>query len=243
MELNFQKVQNKWVAEFQLDAAAAIHIEGVAEGDISIYQRSGDSSKYAFVKDTRTTPTCGTVIDYDLSALIYPKFIKVVCLTEPTYAAIISDGEVTEIKSQSKEVEIVSNGTTEITPDAGYSYLSGVSVKVNVPQSGEGGGGGGGSASSVEYFNVKQFDEDTRLYLLMSSYLVKAGLVSPIAFILGEADLDTLLSLVEAVAIMPNLVIEDNYFKGTIREKLINLDVDYDSLPRLTEEEFYNLNA
>lgn len=103
-------------------------------------------------------------------------------------------------------------------------------------------GEGCGSASSVEYFNVKQFDEDTRFYLLTSSYLAKAGFVSPVAYMLGEVDLDTLLSLVEAVAIMPNLVIEDNYFKGTIREKLIKLDVDYDSLPRITEEEFYSLD-
>ena len=95
----------------------------------------------------------------------------------------------------------------------------------------------------MEYFNVKQFDEDTRFYLLSSSYLVTIGKPAPIAFVLGEADFDTLLSLAEAVAIMPNLVIEDYYFKGTIREKLIKLGVDYDSLPRITEEEFYNLNA
>ena len=45
-----------------------------------------------------------------------------------------------DIKTQDKEIEITSNGTTEITPDEGFAYLNKVSVKTNVAQSGEGGG-------------------------------------------------------------------------------------------------------
>lgn len=45
-----------------------------------------------------------------------------------------------DIKTQDKEIEITSNGTTEVTPDIGFTALNSVNVKVNVPTSGEGGG-------------------------------------------------------------------------------------------------------
>lgn len=70
---------------------------------------------------------------------MYPKYIKIVSKVEPTYAAITTDGEVTEIKTQSKEIEITSNGITNITPDSGFTYLNSVKVKTNVPTSGGGG--------------------------------------------------------------------------------------------------------
>ena len=42
---------------------------------------------------------------------------------------------------QTKEIELTSNGTTELTADAGFLGLRSVSVKTNVPQSGGSGGG------------------------------------------------------------------------------------------------------
>ena len=63
---------------------------------------------------------------------------------EPTYAAVTSAGEVTEIKSQDKSVEVTANGTIDVTPDAGFAYLNSVKVKTNVPTS------GGGSAVQAD---------------------------------------------------------------------------------------------
>lgn len=54
-----------------------------------------------------------------------------------------------DIKTQDKEIEITSNGTTEVTPDEGFNYLNSVSVRTNV-------GGQGDSASSWKYFDVSQ---------------------------------------------------------------------------------------
>lgn len=42
-----------------------------------------------------------------------------------------------DIKIQDKEIEITSNGTTKVTPDAGFNYLNSVSVKTNVEGQGE----------------------------------------------------------------------------------------------------------
>ena len=52
------------------------------------------------------------------------------------------------INNQDKTVEIVENGTTEVTADAGYTGLGKVMVNVNVPSSGGGEGGGGGTTPS-----------------------------------------------------------------------------------------------
>lgn len=53
-----------------------------------------------------------------------------------------------DIKTQDKEIEITSNGITEVTPDAGFTALNSVNVNVNVPQS-------GGTELEGEYFLVK----------------------------------------------------------------------------------------
>jgi hypothetical protein len=53
-----------------------------------------------------------------------------------------------DIKTQDKEIEITSNGTTEITPDTGFTALNSVSVNVNVPQS-------GGTELDGEYYLAK----------------------------------------------------------------------------------------
>ena len=156
MELNFTKEHGGWVSEFEATADFNLHIEGVYEGDVSIYQRGTAGGGYAFVKDSRPAPSAGTVYDYDFTSLVYPKFIKVVCPSEPTYAEIVTDGEVTELKHQSKAVEITANGTTSITPDAGFAALNAVEVKVNVPQ------GGGGSASSWRYFDISKLDSNIK---------------------------------------------------------------------------------
>ena len=142
MDLIFTKQADRWVAEFIATDDFNLHIEGVVEGNVSVFQRGSESGNYAFVKEGTPHPSYANVYDYDFAALIYPKFIKVSCATEPTSGIVTSDGEITEIKAQTKEIEVTSNGTTTVAPDEGFAYLNKVSVKTNVPQSGGGSEGG-----------------------------------------------------------------------------------------------------
>lgn len=134
MNLNFTLQEGKYVSEFQITKDFNLHIELPYSAPMFIYQRTAGTE---YEKINAFESDIQKIVDVDMCALVYPKYLKIVSEVEPTYAEVISDGEITEIKSQSKEVEIVANGTTDITPDAGYSYLSDVTVKVNVPQEGE----------------------------------------------------------------------------------------------------------
>lgn len=144
MELNFIKDGNVFIAEFEVAGDFNLHVERKERGIFSVYQRTALNGKYAYVEDIGSQ-TGKDVIEYDFTGVIYPKMIKIVSEVNPTIAEVTSIGEVTEIKSQTKEIEVTANGTTEVTPDAGFSYLNSVTIKTNVPQSGE----GGGSASDV----------------------------------------------------------------------------------------------
>lgn len=144
MELKFTKdaQSGNWVSEYEAKAVFNLHIEGAKK--LMFYQRTA-GSRYDEIEGEYKDGAYS--FDYDFNALVYPKFIKIVSETEPTYAEVVSDGEITEIKSQTKEVEVTANGTTQVAPDAGYSYLTGVTVKTNVPQS-------GGSGGETEYFRI-----------------------------------------------------------------------------------------
>lgn len=189
MELKFNKNGDAWVAEFEATDKFNLHMEGLLLGSFSILQRTA-GGKYTHVRGIPTYPRFDKVFDYDFDALVYPKFIKIVSETEPTYAEVVSDGEITEIKSQTKEVEVTANGTTQVAPDAGYSYLTGVTVKTNVPQSGGSGGGNGDGKwlyldkSSVPFPNAME------MLVLLSTIGKVSGpngtIIGPIAYA-GEA--------------------------------------------------------
>lgn len=165
MELTFTKnLNNEFVAEFEATADFNLHVEDILPRDITLLQRTA-GGKYDVIHDFPQNPPLSNIMDYDFTALIYPKTIKVVCAKEPTYAAVVSDGEVTEIKSQSKEIEVTANGTTVVEPDAGFAYLNKVSVKTNVEQS----GGGGGTELEGEYYLTKPNGRYWKLILTWDS--------------------------------------------------------------------------
>lgn len=146
--LTFNKEGGNWVAYFKAETDFALHIERDEAGVMSMEQ-STTGGGYAVVEDFPARARYGRAFDYEFSALVYPKFIRIASTSEPTFAEVVSNGEITEIKAQSKEIEVTANGTTEVTPDAGFAYLSAVKVKTNVPTSGE--GGGSGEESNMEY--------------------------------------------------------------------------------------------
>lgn len=98
MRLNFVHKDNVWVTEFSVSADYNLHIEGVAEGDVRIYQSGVEGAKYALVRGATLYPSYGEVYDMDFSALLYPKYIRVECATEPTMAEVTSEGEVIQIE-------------------------------------------------------------------------------------------------------------------------------------------------
>lgn len=98
MRLNFVHKDNVWVTEFSVSADYNLHIEGVAEGDVRIYQSGVEGAKHALVRGATLYPSYGEVYDMDFSALLYPKYIRVECATEPTMAEVTSEGEVIQIE-------------------------------------------------------------------------------------------------------------------------------------------------
>lgn len=88
MEIQFNNINDEFISEFEVTSDFNLHIEGVPQHNIRIYQRGASSGGYAYVKGSTPSPSAGNVYDYDFSALIYPKYIKVVCSTEPTMAVV-----------------------------------------------------------------------------------------------------------------------------------------------------------
>lgn len=245
MNLQFTNKGGNFVSEFEVTSDFNLHIEGVRLSDMHIYQKTAGGS-YAKVTDFPSERSQDRVADFDFASLVYPKFIKVVCATEPTYAEIATDGEVTEIKSQSKEVEITSNGVTEIAPDAGFGYLSGVKVNVNVPQSGGGDAPSQPSGGNMEYYNVNNngaFIGEIGLVFTQMRYDYNGELyiASMIDYYKGKTGTVYAISIDRTMKIMM-----DSETITTVGEFLVSIGLsDFSALGwvKITEEEFYNLGA
>ena len=88
MTLEFTKNQNVWSAEFKAESDFNLHIEGVKEGDVEIYQRGTESGAYSHVRGATPYPSFSNVYDFDFAGVVYPKYIKVECPVEPTMAIV-----------------------------------------------------------------------------------------------------------------------------------------------------------
>ena len=159
-DIQFTKQGKTYVAEFEVNADFNLHIEKSQSGYLYMRQRS-TSGKWDSVRNFQVADN-DYIVDYDFTALVYPKQIRLVSEYAPTMCVLTSDGDVIEIKSQSKEVEITQNGEMSVTPDDGFAYLSSVNVKTNVPQQG-GGESGGGPSSEWVYFDAINKKEDNDL--------------------------------------------------------------------------------
>lgn len=89
MELKFEKVKNLYVAEFEATGDFNLHIERVSDGRFLVHQKSVAGGEYDIV-DTVSYMDLDhkAVIDLDMSALVYPKYIKVVSESEPTLGVV-----------------------------------------------------------------------------------------------------------------------------------------------------------
>lgn len=249
MELSFTKdAHGMWVSEFEVNSDFNLHIERTKGGIISLYQRTTGGGwdhvdAFEYVRHQAS-------IDFDCAALVYPKWCKIESEVEPSYAAITTDGEVTEIKSQSKEVEITANGVTEIAPDAGFGYLSGVKVNVNVPQSGEGG-------SSIEYLDVSELlanleNNLNAVIILSAATQVKCAyngilMAGPLYSIvtLFKGDFSAMAKSTTQICVDWSMKLSAMGELQSILNQVLSkiTQEELDALPRITEAEFYNTTA
>lgn len=242
-EIVFNKDDNKWVAEFEVSADFNLHIEKAQIGYLYMQQRS-TSGKWDSVHKFQVADS-DYIVDYDFAALVYPKQIRLVSEYAPTMCALTSDGDVIEIKSQSKEVEITQNGEMSVTPDDGFAYLSSVNVKTNVPQQG-GGESGGGSSSEWVYIRLADIESDlTKEMLLLFNSVARVYAANDLSIVPGAFAVMVAPNSIISVALDKNLIIMPNNAGGvltTLNDALLSLSpsVNLDELPQITKEEFYS---
>ena len=74
MTLTFNKVNNVYVCEFEVNGDFNLHIEKDGNGSVTMYQRGTPEGIYDM---TSVKMAYGdTVLDTDITALVYPKYIK-----------------------------------------------------------------------------------------------------------------------------------------------------------------------
>lgn len=245
MELNFNKKGNEYIAEFKVTGDFSLHVERDEAGRFDIYQRTTQDGEYASIENLKYQYG-KKIIDYDFIGYVYPKNIKIISRSKPTYAAVVSDGEITELKFQDKSVEITANGTTSITPDNGFAALNSVKVKTNVPTSGEGGG-------SIEYRDVRELHSVTKANLIdLIAFMVRIemdGIFMTLGAVQAKEATATMGGLDIIVAISTDLNAKyitstsEGEITMTCKEILVQHGwwENYNSCPIITEEEFYTL--
>lgn len=95
MELNFFKIDDLWVAEFEVAGDFNLHIERANEGRMRIYQRTS-GVKYKNVDATGWLDKI-LVYDSDFAGVVYPKTIKVESKSKPHVAIVTSESEIKQI--------------------------------------------------------------------------------------------------------------------------------------------------
>lgn len=85
--MEFVKKNGMYEAEFEATADFNLHIERVAGGRFLVYQKSVADGKYDIV-DGIGRQDHKDVIDLDMTALIYPKYIKIVSESEVTMGVV-----------------------------------------------------------------------------------------------------------------------------------------------------------
>lgn len=87
MELNFVSNGGAFISEFDATSDFKLHIEGLLLSDFRIYQRTAGNN-YELVAGLPVAPDYGKTLDYDFTAMVYPKSIKIVSEVEPTVATV-----------------------------------------------------------------------------------------------------------------------------------------------------------
>lgn len=86
MELTFNKVGDLYVADFTAESDFALHIEK-SVGNIRVLQSSIQNGQYDYVKNANINGA-DAVIDFDFTALVYPKYMRIESKVMPDMAVV-----------------------------------------------------------------------------------------------------------------------------------------------------------
>lgn len=92
MELQFEKVGNRWIAEVEVTGNYNLNIKRVKPGSIKVFQKGSADGDYSSIASWEMAKA-PSVVDYDFSALFYPKYLKIVSESEPIQGIVTMDGE------------------------------------------------------------------------------------------------------------------------------------------------------
>lgn len=88
MELSFtQKSPQRWEAEFIATADFNLHIERQSSGFLFVQQRTSSIGEYDSTSGANFALS-DSIIDVDFTALVYPKYIKVVSESKPDLGVV-----------------------------------------------------------------------------------------------------------------------------------------------------------
>lgn len=87
MEIQFEKKGSVWVAEFQVTSDFNLHLERDGIGLLKVMQRTTPDGSYDHIKGGLFTFN-DRVLDVDFTAVIYPKWIQVTSISEPTKCVV-----------------------------------------------------------------------------------------------------------------------------------------------------------
>lgn len=86
-ELVFVKEGSKYVCEIQVTSDFNLHIERDEKGFLYVQQRTTSNGEYDSINDANFAPS-DLIIDVDFTALVYPKWIKIVSEKEPSRGVV-----------------------------------------------------------------------------------------------------------------------------------------------------------
>lgn len=93
MSIEFSNTNGNYVSVFKVEADFNLHIE--MGGKVSVLQRGCASGDFDAVASLPSDKSSRTVFDYDFTAAVYPKWIKVITSANPSKAEVTSGGSVT----------------------------------------------------------------------------------------------------------------------------------------------------
>jgi hypothetical protein len=87
MELSFVKEGGSYSAEFEATSDFNLHIEREDLGFLYVQQRTTSEGEYDSVRGADFAPS-DLIIDIDFTALVYPKWIKIISEKEPKVGVV-----------------------------------------------------------------------------------------------------------------------------------------------------------
>ena len=82
MEVSFVKEGTKYVGTFNATGDFNLHIEKNSKSFLYILQRTSSKGQYASLREASFS-NAEEIIEFDYSASVYPKSIKIECSAEP----------------------------------------------------------------------------------------------------------------------------------------------------------------